>query len=305
MEDDADSFIVDSFKPYFNRITYYSWTREPDYCDDYIERWYKDNEISVNSNPKRFELASFWRLVRDEDYVNFLKEVGVGKVQLTFFGTAEMTDKYIGRRNAYNELLKATDILIENGIVPRWQAFINEENKNEVADLLNVIECGKYNERCKNFGFFVHEGSCDGENRKLYDIRIEKQNVPKPLIPYYLGWDNLYSEREACRILSEVDEPYVPHNAGDIVVYVSNRFDLYFNFTHMLPEWIIGNMKRDNIEELVRKIISEDTFALNTARSISLKELVRRYGNFASEKIFSLGDYKMYLLNRYLEDVFN
>ncbi len=303
MEDGADSFIVDLFKPYFNKITFYSWTREPDYCDDYRERWYKDNAVSVNSKPERFELASFWRLVRDDNYVKFLKELGVDKVQLTFFGTEEMTDKYIGRRNAYNELLKATDILIDNGISPRWQAFINEENKNEIAALLNVIEEGKYKARCENFEFFVHEGSCDGENRKLYDIRIEKQNVPVELIPYYLGWQKIYTEREACEILREEEEAYVPHNDDDIVIYVSNRFDLYFNFTNMAPEWVIGNLKRDNIEELVRRIVSEDTFALNMARSVSIKELVKRYGNYNSEKVFSLGDYKMYFLNRYLEDM--
>ncbi len=28
--------------------------------------------------------------------------------------------------------------------------------------------------RCK-FQFFVHSGSCDGENRRLYDLRIEKE----------------------------------------------------------------------------------------------------------------------------------
>ena len=102
---------------------------EPDFCDDYKERWIRDNLISVQDKPERFELASFYRLVRDPEYVRFLKENGVEKVQLTFFGLEEMTDAYVGRKNAFQELLQATDILIANGISPRWQAFINEENK--------------------------------------------------------------------------------------------------------------------------------------------------------------------------------
>ena len=86
MADKTDEFLIEYFKPYFENITYYSWLREPDYCDDYRQRWMKDNEISIQGRPMRFELASFYRLVRDKEYVKFLKEVGVKKVQLTFFG---------------------------------------------------------------------------------------------------------------------------------------------------------------------------------------------------------------------------
>ena len=49
------------------------------------------------------------------------------------------------------------------------------------ANLLGLINELKLYERCKGFKFFVHEGSCDGENYKLYPIRIQKQNIPKEL----------------------------------------------------------------------------------------------------------------------------
>lgn len=162
MDRDADVWIVDYFKPFFNKITYYSWLREPDFCNDYRERWHRDNRISVNSKPERFELASFWRLIRDPDYVLFLKEVGVKRVQLTYFGMEEMTDKYVGRKGAFQELLKATDLLVANQIAPRWQAFINEENKNQIIQLVDLANTLHLEERCAAFGesfkFFVHSG---------------------------------------------------------------------------------------------------------------------------------------------------
>ena len=37
MEDGADKWIVDSFKPYFDKIEFFSWLREPDFCDNYRE----------------------------------------------------------------------------------------------------------------------------------------------------------------------------------------------------------------------------------------------------------------------------
>lgn len=306
MDRDADVWIVDYFKPFFNKITYYSWLREPDFCDGYRERWDRDNAISVNSKPERFELASFWRLVRDPDYVLFLKETGVKRVQLTFFGMEEMTDRYVGRKGAFQELLKATDILTANQIASRWQTFINEENKNEIVQLAELAHAMHLEERCaafgENFTFFVHSGSCDGENRKLYDIRIKKSSVPEKIKPYYLDYEQTMTERECCGLLKGDTSHVVHHNEGQIVLYISNTFDVYFNFTHMEEAWKIGNLKDTDPGEMVRRVIEEDTAALNAARSITVKTLVERYGDVNSDRIFFVEDYKSYLLNRFVEE---
>ena len=126
MEPDADRWIVDQFKPYFDHIEFFSWLREPDFCPDYRSRWERDKILSVNAVPPRFELASFWRLSRDPGYVSFLKDVGVGCVQLTFFGMDETTDRYVGRKGAFQELLEATEILLDN-----QHQEMNEEGGNE------------------------------------------------------------------------------------------------------------------------------------------------------------------------------
>lgn len=135
MEDGADRFMMEYFDPYFDRIAFYSWLREPDFCDSYAERWRRDLAISKNTKPERFELASFYRIVRDENYIPFLQSAGVKKVQLTLFGLKETQDRYVGRKGAYEETMKATDLLISAGMIPRWQCFINEENREEIVEL--------------------------------------------------------------------------------------------------------------------------------------------------------------------------
>ncbi len=305
MPPEADAWIVERFKPYFERIEFFSWLREPDYCPDYRARWERDKALSVGLLPARFELASFWRLVRDADYAPFLRELGVPCVQLTFFGLEAATDRYVGRRGAFRELLQATEILLENGIAPRWQVFLNRENREEAVSLLRLSQELELSRRCaaigRSFRFFVHAGSCDGENRKLYPIRIGKGEIPEPLLPYFLNPEGLFAERELCARWRDEEAPVLYHNEERIVIYVSNRFDLYFNFTHMRPEWRIGNLQREPMEELVRRILEEDIPALRTARSISLGELVRRYGDPASERAFEEEDYKAWLLNTHLE----
>lgn len=302
MDDKCDEWIVNYFKPHFDKITYYSWLREPDYCDNYKERWIKDNIISIHSRPQRFELASFYMIVRDPNYVNFLKGVGVKTVQLTFFGLEDLTDKYVGRKNAYNELIQATNILIENGIAPRWQAFINEENKDEIVKLLDVIKEMNLYERC-NFKFFVHEGSCDGENRNNYSIRIQKENIPHELIPYYLGIKELLTEKKCVENLINHDEKVNYEDPNPLILNISNTYDVYYNFTHLSNEWKIGNLKEINSNELIRRINEKDTYAFNHM-NITYKELAIKYGDISSTKVFSLDDYKSYLFNKYLEECF-
>lgn len=304
MEAGADEWITDYFKPYFEHISFYSWLREPDFCNDYRERWQRDIALSGNIVPERYELASFWRLVRDPEYVKFLKEVGVKLVQLTFFGLEQRTDHYVGRTGSFRELLRATELLLANEIAPRWQAFIYEDNKDELVALLRLSEQLNLKERCQAFGaefkFFVHTGGCDGENRNQYGIWIEKQHIPEALIPYYLNYESLLTERECCELLKDDVTHRVHHNEELIVLLISNTYDVFFNFTHMSDDWKIGNLKKDNQEELIRRILEEDIPALNLARKLTMQELVAMYGDRQSDKAFELDDYKDYLLNEYL-----
>ncbi|MBR0136110.1 MAG: radical SAM protein, partial [Clostridia bacterium] len=268
----------------------------------------RDKRLSVNCEPERFELASFWRLVRDPEYVRFLKEVGVRCVQLTFFGLEETTDRFIGRKGAFRELMQANELLLDNGISPRWQAFICEENREELVELLRLSEKLELDRRCAEFGgsfkFFIHAGSCDGENRKLYPIRIEKGHIPGELVPYFWRYDENLPESRLCAELRDDTSHVVFHNEDRIVLYVSNEYDLFFNFTHMRPEWRIGNLKTDPIEALVRRVTEEDTEALREANRITVGELVERYGDPLSEKVFEKEDYLGYLFNTHLERLF-
>ena len=302
MADGADEFIMERFSPYFDKIAFYSWLREPDFCADYRNRWFRDIALSKNARPQRFELASFYRIVRDEAYIPFLKETGVKKVQLTFFGLKETQDRYVGRKGAFEEVLRATELLIESGIVPRWQCFINEENKGEIKEVLSLAEEIR-RKKCPDLEFFVHEGSCDGENRKLYSIRIQKQNIPKEIIPVFLDYDRLTTEKECCeQLLTDFSHPDF-HNEGDITLNISNTYDVYYNFTHMTPPWIIGSLKSDDPDALIHRIVGEDTFALNAAKRITWAELTKEYGDLYSERVFGLDDFKIYLFNNYLDSI--
>ena len=55
----------------------------------------------------------------------------------------------------------------------------------------------------------------------------------------------------------------------------------------------------------MRRVIDEDIPALMLSKTITIKELIKKYGNKGSDKVFSINDYKMYLLNNYLDEKYN
>lgn len=85
-------------------------------------------------------------------------------------------------------------------------------------------------------------------------------------------------------------------------MYIFNTFDAYFNFTYMEEAWKTGNLKDTAPEEMARRIIEEDTDALNAARSVTVGTLAGRCEYMNSDRIFFVEDYKSYLLNRYVEE---
>ena len=98
-------FVAEQFRPFTSSLEVADWYREPDFHDDYKERWELCAALSDRQTP-HFELISYWRAVRDSTYLDWIKSQGVRTAQLTFFGGEALTDRCAGRKGAYQELVK-------------------------------------------------------------------------------------------------------------------------------------------------------------------------------------------------------
>lgn len=175
--------VYELFNPFTKKIGIYSWYREPDYLENYQELYEIENKLSDSCLFERYELASFYRIVRDPKYLLWLNQIGVKKVQLTFFGLEKSTDYFVGRIGAFKELIKATNLLIENNIIPRWQIFINKKNIDEMDKLVKLIQKEKFEEKVASIGgtfeYFSHPGSPMGENLKNIAFRLTDKDLTK------------------------------------------------------------------------------------------------------------------------------
>lgn len=305
-------FAAQQFRPYTESLQIYDWYREPDFKEDYKEMFRLCNQLS-HRPIEHFELISFWRLVRDKRYVEWLTSLGIKCAQLTLFGTEETTDFYVGRKGAYGEILEAIEILLQNKISPRIQVFVNKENIEELGHIEALLRSLQLESRCSAFGgcfsFFLHQGSCDGENEKWYDSRVTPEDLEKipPVLKAYtlrhFGTDSLLevfgkTERELCEELAE-DFSTASYVTDCPVFYVDRDFNVYPNITAPAPHWRLGNLKTDGAETVLKNYAESSSLAQHVRLTVPLCVIGKAQGDKTSRRLFTKGDYITFLLNRY------
>ncbi len=313
MKEDDLIFAAESFRPFSDNLRVYDWYREPDYNDNYKKMRELCEKLSGGRENDHFELASFWRIVRDKDYAKWLYSIGLKKIQLTLFGGEETTDYYIGRKGAYKEILEAVDILIENRISPRIQAFVNKNNIDELPVIERLINEKDLEKRCEkfegSFSFFVHQGSCEGENERLYNVRVTPEDLEK--IPIKLAEYTLrhFGKKSISDVFGRTEqslyneltndnstESYVSDNP---VFYIDKNFDVYPNISAPSGYWLLGNLKKDGAEIVAENYANSRSIAQSARLNVPIREMVKVCGNPESLRLFDKGDYIDFLVNKY------
>ena len=309
-------YVAEQLRPYAGKLEVYDWYREPDYGDNYREMWELCEELSDEHMP-HFELVSIWRLARDEIYAKWLAKLGLKYAQLTLFGDESMTDYFVGRCGAYKEIMKSIDVLFENGICPRIQMFLNERNMSQLDYMERLIDGLELEKRCRDIGgkfsFFIHAGSCDGENEQFYDRRVTSQmieRIPKRLSELtvkHFGKSNIYEvfgEPEHMLYRQMIDDNSVSDIVSDCpVFYVDKDFNVYPNITAPSKLWCLGNLKKIDAETVIENYRGNLCYAAGVFRDVPLSRLVKTCGVKDGMGMFSRYDYIIYLLNKYCRKI--
>lgn len=305
-------FVANEFRPFTGNLEVSDRYREEDYADNYKELWEITTKLSDTKTP-HFENISYWRVVRDNEYVPWLFSLGVRAAQLTIFGDEKTTDYFVGRKNAFQEILQTIEILLHNGISPRIQMFIYKNNISQLPYVQQLIETLELEKRSANVGrefvFFLHQGSCSGENEKLYNMWITQEDVDKiptklsALTAKHFGAIHILDvlgepEQELCKKLSD-DSSTNSIVSNTPIFFVDKEFNVYPNYETPSSFWCLGNLKKDGAEKIIRTYQSNGSIAQHVMQNIPISEMVKKYGNPESMRLFAEWDYKNFLLQKY------
>lgn len=309
-------FVAEQFCPFTNNLEVSDRYREEDFKDNYKELWRITTELSDTKTP-HFENISYWRAVRDSEYIPWLSSIGVKAAQLTIFGDEETTDYYVGRRGAFQEILKTIEMLLQHGIAPRIQTFISKNNIEQLPYIQHLIETLNLEKRCADIGnrftFFLHQGSCDGENEQFYDVWITPNDVdkiPKRLIDFTLehfGKSNIMDVLgEPEKILFEqlsVDNSTENIVTNKPVFYIDKDYNVYPNYETPSSFWCLGNLRDMGGERILVNYVNNKSVAQNIKQTVPIGKMVIEHGNQESMRLFKKVDYKNYILIKYCREL--
>ncbi len=289
-------------EPFFEELICTTWYREPDFPDNYRELWELENRLSTGKT-SRFELASIWRLARDPDYAPWLRELGVEIVQITMYGTEKNTDYFTGRKGAYRDILKAFDVLLENGVTPRVQVFPFTTTLDDIRRLMEVLKETRLEERVndlgRNFTCFFNTFTPMGEGYNLLDIALRKDDIEK--LPGCLVEKTLEHRKKEtvnsflkteAELLPELMEDDNPLNDDPKITAFSidSDFNVYPNCGEPTGWWRLGNLKEDGVEKVIETFLNRNTPGLRMNYETPVRYFARKYGNPESDILWAKSD---------------
>jgi hypothetical protein len=298
---------VNEFKEYFHKssdpienISVTTWFREPDYSDNYRQLFELEAELS-DTEPKRYELLSIWRLANDPTYAEWAKSVGPSTCQISFFGMEDTTDWFYRRQGAFRSALSATERLIQAGIKPRWQVFLTTKLLPEINDFIELMESLSLKQRVAELGsgefqLFLNLPGPEAEARNIEKYRPDMSQIVD--LPEWLlnstgkhVQDNelWFSEEELhSQIVSESSETgkYISF-PNEPWLFISSNWDVYSNIGTLEKWWLLGNLKQDGVKVIIDTFESNRNLGLKTLFSTPPKHLATKYGNPKSKKIYT------------------
>lgn len=294
-------------EPFFRRLDFSSWYREPDYRPDYRQLYCLEKELS-DGNASRFELLSIWRLARDADYAPWAREIGTEVCQITFFGLEATTDWFTRRRGSFRDALLATDRLIAAGIRPRWQVILTKRFLPEAAAFVELVRTLRLEQRVEaldgEFCLFLNTPSPDGEAFDIEPLRPNRGDIQR--LPAYLVEQTLkhFKVETLVEALGRPESELLPEllfcrepgaaRANSVppglAFHVNSTFDVYTNYDETAPWWRLGNLWEDGLDEVIECLERDGNPGLQAMFQVSVADLARRCGRPQGDQIYSIGD---------------
>jgi hypothetical protein len=286
--------------PWFDQVDVSSAYREPDYCDDYRALYELERSLSRRA-PRRWELLSTWRLARDPDYAHWAARLGPRSCQITFFGGREKTDWFAGRPGAFNDNVKATDVLLDVGLIPRWQIILTKPGMADLPLLMSLVNTLKLRERTAEIGgrfdVFANLPSPDGEAFKIEHLRIESSDfasMPEALLESTrahfggIGW-----ETEAAIVEGVLGGETIPaYSPESLWFFINSNLDVFANFGDLTPGWRLGSFAANTPDEIIAAFESDAPPAYQAAFHTPDMTLAERFGRTDGLALYTPGDLK-------------
>ena len=235
---------------------------------------------------------------RKPDLMKVLKDMGINNYQFSFYGIGKTHDDFAGRKGAFNDIMKVLPLMksLNIGFIPMiWlHSKIGPDLKDISKILIEYNMVPKGNPIPVNIPDPVGRQLINEENRPTYDCMIEYRG----LVP-----DSVFNtiEGDICKNYidgdTHVTSPETENTSSkeqqlvELMSYtVLPSGDVYPFWKPVHPLFKLGNLFTDGIDHIHEIYFGQQYTGVNMFESYDAKELVEKWGNRESRKLFQYAE---------------
>lgn len=203
----------------------------------------------------------------------------------------------MGREGAHEDTVTGTRILVDAGLVPRFQIYLNRKGLGLIDEFfhdlgkLKVLETMREQEMPINIHCMTFGSAGVGLANHGYRIETEDMgSIPEWLIQstqaHFGEPFNLATEAEvAMKVLNAPDGPIHPKEHW-LWFFVDKRYDVFANVTTLHQNSKLGNLNRDTWSEILDRYVDNAPPALQTVFTATRHQVVERHFQSDSKKLY-------------------
>jgi MoaA/NifB/PqqE/SkfB family radical SAM enzyme len=204
-----------------------------------------------------------------------LRELGIDHFQLTLHGFKDNHDHFVGRKNAFEDVMLAAKKIYEAGLDIWWEYFLNKHNQQDIGRVIEEISMiSKEGPK----GIHIRTPGYCGRAVKFDNLRatIEQTREVSEEYPKFSKLKGLKSEKEHIEDVKKgvIVLPERPKHFLSIMIDTQKNVS-----SKHFPYVKIGPLKGLTIEEILKKALAEDNPLSDKWYSIDNQFLAERYGD--------------------------
>lgn len=236
-----------------------------------------------------------------------LADAGFDYVRLTFHGIGDIHDKLVGRKGAYEDLVKTIRKAEEHNV--NWLAgmMLNAENQSMYEETRDTVE--SLGKPCTKFGWMLPKS----QGRAVHGNNRVKANQISRLLSGKQGW--VVEGEFVERVISDPDlgkKTSIDNKCGIVYLDIDEELNVTYGggcdgdpFHFIKDRLFLGNLKKQNISTCFEKYLNDPPEPVKLLQEVTWAELARKYGNRENDQVFHYTDLiGMKWSEEYLRDFF-
>ncbi len=274
--------VANKFRNQFQQDIKVLLMEEPTLYPDFFELITVLEEHGFKDYPTL--VSNGWGLANREDFDERLIK-HYENFKPTLYGLEETHNRLAKNKDAFNEIINATEKALSIGLKVSWQIILSKQNSEEIDEIYELGKKIGVDNIFSTSGAFAYTGDFLKNAKNYVAHKEDLENINNKEVIYH-DLEEIKTESDFVKEIKDGKEIKV--NPFDLNhLYITNKLDVYIIY-QIFSEASLGNLEQNSIKEIVKNIQNNRLpEILEKKQKLNFNELALKYGDINSTEIHS------------------